>query len=144
VYPLFPFGGCKKGVMQQIQSDGYQRIGEGGFFLTIPRSGLEVRVHVPLSMEPDGDEGKQTQKGRHRAFDRVFGVVLQGFQSQVGSGFLERGFDVPTRDIVFYDLFGIHLHIGGEEAFFLEPILLIGVSDEDPTDRHGIVSDLIP
>ena len=74
-----------------------QRIGKGWQLLDVPSGLLDRQVVFPsMHVSQQSDYREQTQQGWRNAQDRQVGPLSLGLHAEVGPGFMESDFDLPT------------------------------------------------
>ena len=93
-------------------------------------------------MRPERDDGKQGEQRRSGSKNCLVGPLTLSFDTEVGAGFLEGDFDLPTVHEPGEDVARTCVEIGGEEGLRLE--LAFGIANEQPADWHWRGAAAIP
>ena len=85
-------------------------------------------------MRQEGDHGKQRQDQRRLSRDGLVIPLALGLHTQMGSGFLKGGLDLPALDEKGQHLVRGQGQIGGQKGLGIE--FSLGIFDQQPSDGH--------
>src|ERR1700681_1998086 len=118
-------------------------IAEGQEYFWIPGSGSRLELSgFGKVVRPQRDDGKQGEQGRSGSKNCLVGPLTLSFDTEMGAGFLEGDFDLPTAHEPGEDVARTCVEIGGEEGLRFE--FAFGIANEQPADRHRRRAAAIP
>ena len=135
-------GCCKNPVGPKPAPHGGDRIGKRSVGLAGPQ---ERRSRGPGQRKLGVQQGyhrEQPEQARGGPQHRLFGSTAGGFQTQIGTHLLKRGFDGPATGVGFDDRSRHHRRIGGVEI--LVAVGFAEIVDKDPAKGNQAFSILEP
>jgi len=130
-------------LLPDLPADCGDGIAEGAVRLGVPGRGPgRERLSDGQIVRPESDEREQAEQRRSGAHDREVGPLALSFDAKMGTAFLERDLELPTRDEPLEDIDRSGIEISAEEG--LRCKLAARIADQQPPDRHGGQAAVVP
>jgi len=119
------------------------RIREGRGLFVVPGSPFDEGCALgPVGVGDKGDEGEQAEQHWGGAANGFLGPPASGLDAKMITDLMERGFHLPAEHEPGDDLDRGGRTVGTQESLGGEGV--VGITDEDPAERHGGQAGAVP